>query len=192
MHVIHPTAEFANRPRGVFRGRLRLGFIVAAFSLAACSNQDKREAERKAAEAAKQAGEAVEKAKDKASETADEAAKAAKDVAAKVGPVAKDAALKGASAAAALGSEAAVAAGRATASASVRAAGALRTGAIRAALLRDQSLDVSNVDIDTDELAKRVVLKGRVKSTAQRTAIERIAQDKAPGYTIENRLLVKG
>jgi hypothetical protein len=186
MRVTYRTAEFVNRPGRDFWRRLRIGFVVAGVvSLAACSQSDQREAERKAAEAAKQAGEAVEKAKDKAGETA-------RDVAAQVGPAARDAALKGASAAAAIGSQAVVAAGRATEAASVRAAGALRTGAIRAALLRESSLDVTDVNVDTDEPAKRVVLKGRVKSTTQRSAIERITQDKAPGYTIENRLVVKG
>lgn len=199
MRVCNMTAEFANRSRSVVRSRLRLGLVVAAIvSLTACSDRDQREAERKAAEAQQQAGEAVEKAKDKAGEAASDASKAAKDVAAsakdvakEVGAEAKDVALKGASAAAAIGSEAAVAAGRATAVASVRAAGALRTGAIRAAFLRESSLDVSDVDVDTDEPAKHVLLKGRVKSAAQKEAIDRIAHDKAPGYTIENRLVVK-
>jgi osmotically-inducible protein OsmY len=91
-----------------------------------------------------------------------------------------------------VGSEAAITAGRATESAAVRAAGALRTGAIRAALLRDESLDVSGVDVNTDEPARRVTLEGRVKNAVQRAAVERIAKEKAPGYTVENKLKIAG
>jgi osmotically-inducible protein OsmY len=169
-----------------------VGAAVLAVSLVGCSNEDKREAERKAAEAKKQAATAVEKAREQASEKAKEASKSAAEVAKKVGAEAKDVALKGASAAAAAGSEAAVAAGKASEVAAVRAAGALRTGSIRAALLREKSLDVSDVRIDTDEPAKRVVLTGRVKSGIQKAEIERIAKEKAPGYTLENRLVVRG
>jgi osmotically-inducible protein OsmY len=73
----------------------------------------------------------------------------------------------------------------------VRAAGALRTGAIKAALLAETSLDVSDVDVDTIESAKRVILKGRVRSEAAKTAVERIAAAKAPGYTIDNQLRLR-
>jgi osmotically-inducible protein OsmY len=192
MRVKTSTVEFVMQSLGTFIRRWKMGVTVAAVAaMAACSHNDQREAERKAKDAAKQAGDAVEKAKDKAGEAADQASQAAKDIAAKVGPQAKDVALKGASAAAAVGSQAAVVAGHALETASIRAAGALRTGAIRAALLRDSSLDVSHVDVDTNETAKRVVLTGHVKSRTDRDAVDRIAHDKAPGYTIENRLVVK-
>lgn len=168
-------------------------------SMVACSDSQQREAERQAAEARKQADTAVEKARESAGDAAKEASKAAqgaaetaKEAASKLGAQAKDAALEGASAAAAIGSQAAVSAGRATENASVRAAGALRTGAIRAALLRNESLDVSDVDVNTDEATKRVVLLGRVKSAVEKATVERIAREKAPGYTVENRLTVRG
>jgi osmotically-inducible protein OsmY len=201
------TVEVVDRSRrddGPRARRVGLAAVtLAALLFAACSTSAQRDAERKADEAKKQAGEAVEKARDAAGDAAKDATQAAKDAAAtvkesakdaaaKYGPVAKDAALKGAAAAAELGSAAAVTAGQATESAAIRAAGLLRTGAIRAALLRESSLDVSDVDIDTNESGKRVLIKGRVKSEAQRRAVERIAHERAAGYTIENRLVVKG
>lgn len=190
-------AEAASRWCATGSAAIAVG--IALVTLTGCSRADQREAEKKAAEAAEQAGAAVEKARDSASAAASDASKAAegaaataKDAAAKYGAEAKDAALKGASAAAALGSEAAVTAGRATEQAAVKAAGALRTGAIRAALLRDSSLDVSNVDVTTDEPGKRVTLDGRVRTAGQRAAVERIAKGKAAGYTVENRLKIAG
>jgi hypothetical protein len=201
MRTTKPTAEFQGRARDthwrICRAGLGIGILI--ISVSACSNADKKEAERKAAEAKERAAAAVEKARDETSEAAKDASKAAegmtksaKEAATKFGAQAKDAALKGASAAAGVGSDAAVAAGKATEVAAVRAAGALRTGAIRAALLREPSLDVSHVNIDTDEPAKRVVLSGRVKTTAARATVERLAREKAPGYTVENRLVVGG
>ena len=123
---------------------------------------------------------------------ASEAAKAAKDAADKYGPKAKDAALRGAKVAAEYGADAAVVAGRAAESGAVKAAGLLRTGAIRAALLRESTLDVSNVDVDTNESGKRVLLSGTVKSASQRTAVERITKEAAAGYAIDNEIVVKG
>jgi colicin import membrane protein len=194
MQTTQRTAEVVSDSPNPRRRRwwVAAAMATSVVSLVSCSDAQQREAERKAEEARKQAGEAVEKARDQAGEAAKEASKAAQKTASKLGAEAKDVALKGASAAAAVGSEAAVSAGKASEVAAIRAAGALRTGAIRAALLRDESLDVSDVDVNTEEPAKRVVLLGRVKTAAQKAAVERIAKEKAPGYTVENRLTVRG
>lgn len=210
MRVTNETVEMVERievsRRRTSRARAltkTAGAIAMGLWLAACTSDAQRDAEQKAAEAKKEAGEAVEKARESAKDAAAEASKAAQDAAAtvkesareaaaKYGPAAKDAALRGAKAAAEVGADAAVAAGRATESAAIKAAGLLRTGAIRAALLRETSLDVSNVDIDTDEPGRRVVIKGSVKTAAQRDAVDRITKQTAPGYVVENLVVVKG
>ena len=159
--------------------------LVAVLSTGiACSQSDQQEAERKARETAA-------RAKEEAGKAADKAAAATKDAASKLGENARDAALKGASAAADAGAKAAVVAGEATQVAAVKAAGLLRTSAIKSALLADQTLDTSDVNIDTDEARKIVVLKGRVRSAREKTAIGRIAAEKAPGYTVQDQLVVR-
>jgi osmotically-inducible protein OsmY len=77
------------------------------------------------------------------------------------------------------------------ADAAVSAAGVLRTGAVKAALLQDTSIDVSDVDVDTDQVARRVTLKGRVRSAAVRDKVVDIARGAAPGYTIQNELTIR-
>ena len=71
------------------------------------------------------------------------------------------------------------------------AAGVLRTGAVKAALLHDTSIDVSDVDVDTNEVARRVTLKGRVQSAAVRDKVIDLARGAAPGYTIQNELTIR-
>ena len=71
------------------------------------------------------------------------------------------------------------------------AAGVLRTGAVKAALLHDSSIDVSDVDVDTNEVARRVTLKGRVESAAVRDKVVDLAREAAPGYTIDNELTIR-
>jgi hypothetical protein len=180
------TMKFARR-----RWLVTIGLSAAIVWGAACSNKDQEEAERKAREAAARAGAAAEKASEQAAAAAKDAAAKAKEAAKEFGSEARDAALKGASAAAKAGSEAAVVAGDAAQVAGVKAAGLLRTGAIKAALLANTDLDVSGVDIDTDEARKIVVLKGRARSAAEKATIAKIAAEKAPGYRIENQLAVR-
>ena len=77
------------------------------------------------------------------------------------------------------------------ADAAVAAAGALRTGAVKAALLQDTSIDVSDVDVHTDQVRRRVTMKGRVRSAAVRDKVIDIARDTAPGYTLDNELTIR-
>ena len=71
------------------------------------------------------------------------------------------------------------------------AAGVLRTGAVKAALLHDTTIDVSDVDVDTNEVARRVTLKGRVQSAAVRDKVIDLTREAAPGYTIQNELTIR-
>jgi hyperosmotically inducible periplasmic protein len=61
---------------------------------------------------------------------------------------------------------------------------------VKAALMADQTVDASNIDVDTDETTKTVHLKGSVPTAAQKTEAEKIARSKAAGYTIHNMLTV--
>ncbi len=68
--------------------------------------------------------------------------------------------------------------------------GAQQTMEIKAALIADDSVDSSGIDVDTDGTAKVVTLKGHVPTAAQKFSAERIAKRKAPDYTIVNDLTV--
>ena len=166
---------------------LAAAVALGAAGTAACD----KKTEQKAEQTAEKAGEAAERAAEKVGDAAEKAGeaigKAADKIGDKIGPAseqagraARDAAVRGASAAAAAGSEAAVS-----------AAGVLRTGAVKAALLQDSSIDVSDVNVDTDQVARRITLKGRVRSAAVRDKVIEIARDTAPGYTIDNELTIQ-
>jgi osmotically-inducible protein OsmY len=62
---------------------------------------------------------------------------------------------------------------------------------VKAALLQDNTIDVSDVDVDTDQVARRVTLKGRVRSAAVRDKVIDLAREAAPGYTIDNELTIR-
>ena len=61
---------------------------------------------------------------------------------------------------------------------------------VKTALIADSSIDASKIDVDTDENTKTVTLKGTVATAAQKATAERIAKDKAAGYTVRNTLTV--
>jgi len=61
---------------------------------------------------------------------------------------------------------------------------------VKAALMVDQSIDASHIDVDTDADTKTVTLKGTVPTAAQKAAAEKLAQDKAEGYKVRNLLTV--
>lgn len=67
---------------------------------------------------------------------------------------------------------------------------AIETLDVKTALLADRRVDASGINVDTDHRTKIVTLKGHVPSTDQRTAAAEIARAKAPGYQIDNLLLV--
>ena len=162
-------------------------FTVGAFGATACDKQHEEKAER----AAEKAGEAAEKAGEKIGAAAEKAGEkigaAAEKIGDRIGPATEDAA-RSARDAAAKGARVAAAAG---ADAAVTAAAVLRTGAVKAALLQDNSIDVSDVDVDTDQVSRRVTLKGRVRSAAVRDKVVDLAREAAPGYTIDNELTIR-
>ena len=149
---------------------------VGALGATACDKKNEQKAER----AAEKAGEAAEKVGEKVGAAAERLGDKIGPASENAAKTARDAATKGATVAAAAGSD-----GLTT------AAGVLRTGAVKAALLHDTSIDVSDVDVDTDQVARRVTLKGRVRSAAVRDKVIDLAHGAAPGYTIQNELTIR-
>jgi len=69
------------------------------------------------------------------------------------------------------------------------AAGA-ETVDVKSALIADGRVDASNINVDTSASTKTVVLKGTVKTAEQKAMAEKIAQEHAKGYKINNTLTV--
>jgi osmotically-inducible protein OsmY len=69
---------------------------------------------------------------------------------------------------------------------------AAQTMQIKTALIDADNLDANDIDVDTNGDTKTVTLKGHVPTAAQKAAAERIAKEKAPGYTVSNMLEVRG
>ena len=69
------------------------------------------------------------------------------------------------------------------------AAGA-QTVDVKSALIADGRVDATNINVDTDASTKTVVLKGTVKTAEQKAMAEKIAQEHAKGYKINNTLTV--
>jgi osmotically-inducible protein OsmY len=67
---------------------------------------------------------------------------------------------------------------------------AKQTFDVKAALTADTSIDASHIDVDTSHDMRTVTLKGTVPTAAQKAGAERIAREKAEGYTIVNDLTV--
>ncbi|MFA5909312.1 MAG: BON domain-containing protein [Vicinamibacterales bacterium] len=61
---------------------------------------------------------------------------------------------------------------------------------VKSALMADRTVDASHINVDTVHETKTVVLKGSVKTAAQRGEAARIAAAEAPGYRIDNQLTV--
>jgi osmotically-inducible protein OsmY len=68
---------------------------------------------------------------------------------------------------------------------------AQQTAQIKTAFIADDQIDALDIDVDTSAETKTVTLKGHVPTEAQKDAAERIAREKAPGYTIDNQLEVR-
>ena len=76
-----------------------------------------------------------------------------------------------------------------TAGGAVDAAG--ETMDVKTALMTDDLVDASEINVDTFHETKTVVLKGSVPSEAQKTAAGRIAEREAEGYKVDNQLTVR-
>jgi osmotically-inducible protein OsmY len=62
---------------------------------------------------------------------------------------------------------------------------------VKTALMADDMVDASDIDVDTMHETKTVVLKGSVPTAAQKTAAGKIAAREAEGYKIDNQLTVR-
>jgi osmotically-inducible protein OsmY len=62
---------------------------------------------------------------------------------------------------------------------------------VKTALMTDDLVDASDINVDTFHETRTVVLKGTVPTEAQKTAAGRIAEREAEGYTINNQLTVR-
>ncbi|HET7747342.1 MAG TPA: BON domain-containing protein [Vicinamibacteria bacterium] len=132
-------------------------------------------AEDKARDAGDKAEDAAEKAGDRIASAADKAGQAIERAADKAGPAVESAAEKA--------KPTMDAAGR-------KIDAAKQTVDIKTALMADPSLDASRIDVDTDAEGRMVHLKGTVATAQQKATAERIAKEKAAGYTVHNMLVV--
>ena len=62
---------------------------------------------------------------------------------------------------------------------------------VKTALMADDTVDASDINVDTFHETKTVVLKGTVPTAEQKTAAGKIAAREAVGYKIDNQLTVK-
>jgi osmotically-inducible protein OsmY len=76
-----------------------------------------------------------------------------------------------------------------SAGAAIDAAG--ETIDVKAALMADDVVDASDINVDTFHETKTVVLKGSVPTADQKTAAGRIASREAEGYKVDNQLTVR-
>jgi hyperosmotically inducible protein len=67
---------------------------------------------------------------------------------------------------------------------------AVETIDVKSALMADRTVDASHINVDTFHETKTVVLKGSVKTAAQRAEAARIAAAEAPSYRIDNQLTI--
>jgi len=137
--------------------------LMSGLSLAACSNTAagvEKDAEKNADKAA--AAAAATKAE--AREATAEAKDATKDARAEVKDEVRDA------------------------SGAIKAA--VETIDVKSALMADRTVDASHINVDTFHETKSVVLKGSVKTAAQRAEAARIAAAEAPSYRIDNQLTI--
>jgi osmotically-inducible protein OsmY len=62
---------------------------------------------------------------------------------------------------------------------------------VKAALMADNTVDASDINVDTYHETKTVVLKGSVPTAAQKTEAGKIAAREAEGFKVDNQLVVK-
>ena len=68
---------------------------------------------------------------------------------------------------------------------------AKETADVKAALTADNMVDASNINVDTYADTMTVVLKGYVRTDAQKATAARIAAREAEGFKIDNQLMVR-
>ena len=62
---------------------------------------------------------------------------------------------------------------------------------VKSALMADDTVDASDIDVDTYHETRTLVLRGSVPTAAQKSEAARIAAREAEGYKIDNQLVVK-
>lgn len=67
---------------------------------------------------------------------------------------------------------------------------AVETMDVKVALTLDKRVDASNINVDSDHMAKTVTLKGHVPTAEQKTLAGQIAVAKAVGYQVRNELTI--
>ena len=144
--------------------------VFAGFALVATAACDNTAAGAK--KDAEIAAEESKRAREKAAEATADAAREASDATKRAGEAVAESAAD------------------ATRDAAVATEAAATTTSVKSALMANKSVDASKIDVDTDSSAKVVTLRGSVKSDAQRASAERIARDKAEGYTVVNELKI--
>jgi hyperosmotically inducible periplasmic protein len=168
---------------------------VAAAALLACSPGDRATAS--PAPYASPSGDAVDKARAEASEAgrdikegAEKAGDAIKEGAEKAGDAIKEAAqdVKENTKPAAQDAGAKVKEGAQKTGSAVDAG--KQHVDVKAALLADASVDASHIDVDVNKDTKTLYLRGTVPTAAQKAQAERIAKDKAEGFSVRNELTV--
>jgi colicin import membrane protein len=173
-----------------------MGAASLALLTVACDNtargmrQDAQENQREAAQAADEAkaraGSAADEAQARADRAADEARADADRAAARADSATDRAQERAASAADRAGDKVEGTAGRMGAQTDA----AMQTMQVKSALVADNRVDASHIDVDTDAASKTVVLKGHVPTATQKSIAAGIARDKAEGYTIKNELTI--
>jgi len=61
---------------------------------------------------------------------------------------------------------------------------------IKQALILDDTIDAAHINVDVDDNAQRVILKGSVPTLEQKAGAERIARERCRGYEVRNELSV--
>ena len=61
---------------------------------------------------------------------------------------------------------------------------------MKASLLAYASIDAANINVDTDDKTRTVILRSNVPTDQQKVAAEKLAVSKATGYKVVNQLVV--
>jgi osmotically-inducible protein OsmY len=62
---------------------------------------------------------------------------------------------------------------------------------VKQALMRDKAVDASHIDVDVDDDARTVILRGSVPNKSQKTQAEIVARAHAKDYQVQNKLALQ-
>jgi osmotically-inducible protein OsmY len=63
---------------------------------------------------------------------------------------------------------------------------------VKQALVRDDTIDASHINVDVRDDERTIVLRGSVPTLEQKASAERIARERSRGYAVQNQLTVMG